>query len=149
MGLTLIEPVRADAGEGPEMAAAQDLRRIVHKAILARRFALVHKQTVRRCLRAARVAGRRGEADLAAAMLADARASHAEMQTCTRVARAFERQAEKMGREAGVYTATGRARPSAVSAERAAMAARPVAAEAGSSTGAGSPAMRKTLGGSE
>ena len=146
--LTLVEPVDADVCTGQETEAARDLRRIVHKAILARRFVLVHRRTVQRCLQAARAAARGGKADLAAALLADARAGHAEMQTCTRVARAFERQAEEMGRAAGVYRATGRAGASPASAAMAAMAAHSGTSGPAASVGvAGSPATRRTVGG--
>lgn len=67
MVLSLVEPVGAGVRENRGTASAEDLRRIIHKAILARQFAAVHKQTVRQCLRAARVAARRGESDLAGA----------------------------------------------------------------------------------
>ena len=98
MVLSLVEPVGAGVRENRGTASAEDLRRIIHKAILARQFAAVHKQTVRQCLRAARVAARRGENDLAVLLLGDARAEHAEVQACVRVARVLERQAEEMGK---------------------------------------------------
>jgi len=146
MVLTLVEPVGADVGGGQGAAAGVDLGRIIHKAILARRFAEVHKQTVRQCVRAARAAGQRGNRVLAAALLRDARAEHAEAQACARVARALERQAEEMGRAAGVYRATGRASAPATSEGMPAIDAHAVS---GAAASVGSPAIRKTLGGSE
>lgn len=153
MVLSLVEPVGAGVRENRGTASAEDLRRIIHKAILARQFAAVHKQTVRQCLRAARVAARRGENDLAVLLLGDARAEHAEVQACVRVARVLERQAEEMGKAAGVYRATGRAGAAAAAAaasdDIAAIDAQSAAAISAASSGAGSPATRRTLGGSE
>lgn len=145
--LSLVEPDGAKGGEDLDATGAPDLRRIVHKAILARRFGAVHKQTVRQCVRAARVAAQRGNRVLAAALLRDARAEHVEAQSCARVARAFERQAEEMAKAAGVYKATGRACAPATSDGMPAIDAH--AAPAGASTPAVSPAMRRTRGGSE
>ncbi|MGZ9034128.1 MAG: hypothetical protein ACXW25_06915 [Rhodospirillales bacterium] len=149
MVLSLVEPVGAGVRENRGTASAEDLRRIIHKAILARQFAAVHKQTVRQCLRAARVAARRGENDLAVLLLGDARAEHAEVQACVRVARVLERQAEEMGKAAGVYRATGRAGAAAASDDIAAIDAQSAAAISAASSVAGSPATRRTLGGSE
>lgn len=151
MVLSLVEPVGAGVRENRGTASAEDLRRIIHKAILARQFAAVHKQTVRQCLRAARVAARRGESDLAVLLLGDARAEHAEVQACVRVARVLERQAEEMGKAAGVYRATGRAGAAAAAAsdDIAAIDAQSAAAISAASSVAGSPATRRTLGGSE
>lgn len=148
MVLSLVEVVGGEVRDDVETSGAEDLRRIVHKAILARRFAAVHRQAVRRSLRAARVAAAEGNAPLAASLLEDARAGHAELQACARVARAFERQAEEMGRAAGVYRATGRGSAFAASEEIAPTGAHGAAAST-APLPAASPATRSTLGGSE
>lgn len=148
MVLSLVEAVGGEVRDGVETSGAEDLRRIVHKAILARRFAAVHRQAVRRSLRAARVAASQGNVGLATSLLEDARAGHAELQACTRVARAFEHQAEELGRAAGVYRATGRGSAPAASVEIAPIGAHGEAASAGPLP-AVSPATRSTFGGSE
>jgi hypothetical protein len=146
---TLVEPALADVREDAETAGAEDLRRTIHKAILARRFVAVHKHAARQCLRAARAAAHRGDRDLAARLLGDAREEHAQAQSCTRVARAFEGQAEDMGKAAGgVYRATGRASPSAAIVDIPAIGAHSASAST-APMAACSPAMRRTLGGSE
>lgn len=147
--LTLVETGGTDAGDDAGAAGAEDLRRLMHKAILARRFAAVHRQTASRCLRSARVAARHGDGEVAASLLRDAREEHAEMQTCRRVARALERQAEELGQAAGVYRATGRAgTASAANDAMPAIAGQGTAGSASVPTAA-SPATRRTRGGSE
>lgn len=146
--MSLVEPVGADVGEEIMAVGAEDLRRIIHKAILARRFAAVHKQTARQCLRAARVAAQDGDGELVTTLLRDAREEHAEAQTCTRFARALEQQAAQMGKASGVYRATGRAGPSAVSDEIPTSGDHSAGLSAAPAT-AGSPATRRILGGSE
>ncbi len=149
MVLSLVEAAGGAVREDVGVAGADDLRRIIHKAILARRFAAIHKQTVRQCLRAARVAANGRDSELAAALLKDARAEHAEVQTCTRVARTLERQAEELGRAAGVYRATGRGSASTPSDEIAPMDGRQSAAASALHPPEASPATRRTFGGSE
>lgn len=90
------------------LSEADELPRLIHKAILARRFVEVHKHAARQCLRAARVAGRDGDADVAAGLLSDARDENMQARICRRIARDCESRAEALGVAAGAYAATGR-----------------------------------------
>ncbi len=100
-------PVEAGANDGGT-DEADELPRLIHKAILARRFVAMHKHAARQCLRAARLAAEHGDAAMATSLLGDARDEHVQARTCTWVARDCESRAEALGIAAGAYAATGR-----------------------------------------
>lgn len=100
-------PVEAGGSDGA-IGEADELPRLIHKAILARRFVEMHKHAARQCLRAARLAAHHGDGAMVSSLLSDARDEHVQARTCTRVARDCESRAEALGIAAGAYAATGR-----------------------------------------
>lgn len=107
-----LAPVRF--GRTRSLAAADEpdvdeLSRLMHKAILARRFASMHTHAARLCLRAARAASQCGDAALMTRLLGEAREEHLQARNCSRYARDCESRAEALGVASGAYAASGRA----------------------------------------
>jgi hypothetical protein len=142
------DPDRSDR-EHDESDAATALPRLIHTAVLARQFGEVHKRVACQCLRAARLAKRQGDRDMFLRLVGDVREERLQAQTCKRVARRCESEAETIAIAAGAYTATGRS-AHRVSPPRSAMAQRAVAdgAPLQAASAGCSPAVRRMSGGS-